>query len=77
MKDLEFTILIYPDEGGGYWSDVPALRGCGSQGETVEETIEMTKDAIQGYLTSLIKHGEPIPDEKGMVCMVYKVTVPV
>ncbi len=74
MKNIEFTIIVHPDETGGYWSDVPALRGCGSQGETVEETIEMTKDAIQGYLASLDKHGEPIPDEKGMV---YKVTVPV
>ena len=46
MNVKEFTILMYPDESGGYWSEVPALPGCGSQGESVEETIEMTKNAI-------------------------------
>lgn len=66
----EYTIIIYPDETGGYWTEVPALPGCGSQGETIEEAIEMTKDAILGYLESLKKHGEPIPEEKALVVKV-------
>jgi predicted RNase H-like HicB family nuclease len=31
------------------------------QRETVEEALVMIKDAIQGYITSLQKHGEPVP----------------
>ena len=74
MSNLEYTVIVHADDTGGYWTDVPALPGCGSQGETIEEAIEMTKDAILGYLASLEKHGEPIPDERQIV---YKVAVPV
>jgi antitoxin HicB len=56
-------VIIHPDEDGGYWVEVPSLPGCVSQGETKEEALENIKDAIQGYIVSLQKHGEPIPDE--------------
>jgi predicted RNase H-like HicB family nuclease len=38
-----------------------ALPGCVTQGETKEEALTMIRDAIAGYLASLRKHGEPIP----------------
>lgn len=56
-------VVIHPDEDGGYWVEVPSLPGCISEGDTVEEALENIKDAIQGYIASLQKHGEPIPDE--------------
>jgi len=70
MTQREYVIIIHPDETGGYWTEVPALPGCGSQGETVEEAVAMTRDAIQGYLASLKKQGEPIPDERDIVLKV-------
>ena len=42
-----------------------------TEGETLEEAFAMAKDAIEGYLASLIKHGDPIPDDK----MAYPVRV--
>ena len=66
----EYIVVIHPDESGGYWTEVPALPGCGSQGETVEEAIEMTKDAIEGALESLRARGKPLPEEKDMVVKV-------
>jgi predicted RNase H-like HicB family nuclease len=69
---VEYTIIMYPDETGGYWTEVPALPGCGSQGETIEEATEMTKDAIAGYLESLRAHGKPIPHD---IAIVVKVSV--
>jgi antitoxin HicB len=68
----EYVIIVHPDETGGFWTEVPALPGCGSQGETVEEAIEMTKDAIEGVLETLEAHGEPIPEDRNIV---IKVTV--
>jgi predicted RNase H-like HicB family nuclease len=32
-----------------------------TQGEAVEEALVMIKGAVQGYITSRQKHGEPIP----------------
>lgn len=60
----EFLIIVHPDDEGGYWTEVPALPGCGSQGDTVEIAVEMTRDAIAGFIESLKKHGEPVPEER-------------
>lgn len=68
----EYVVIVHPDETGGYWTEVPALPGCGSQGETVEEAVEMTRDAIEGVLETLRAQGKPIPEDKDIV---VKVTV--
>jgi len=66
----EYLVIVHPDETGGYWTEVPAVPGCGSQGETVEEAIEMTKDAIEGVLETLKAHGKPMPEEKDVIVKV-------
>jgi len=64
QKVYQYTAIFDPDEeDGGFTVTVPALPGCISEGDTFEEAVENIKDAIQGYLTSLIKDGEPIPTE--------------
>jgi antitoxin HicB len=57
-------VVVHPDEeDGGYWVEVPSLPGCISQGDTKEEALENIKDAIEGYIASLQKHGDPIPED--------------
>ncbi len=59
-----YTIILEPDvEEGGYTVLVPALPGCVTQGETVEQCIERAKEVIAGYIESLEAHGEPVPEE--------------
>ncbi|MDR3718630.1 MAG: type II toxin-antitoxin system HicB family antitoxin [Bryobacteraceae bacterium] len=48
---------------GGYVAFVPALPGCHTQGETLEETEMAVREAIALYLESLTAHGEAIPVE--------------
>ncbi len=46
-----FTVVIEPDdEDGGYIVHCPALPGCWSQGETIDEAIHNIVDAISGWL---------------------------
>ena len=64
QREYEFTVLLDPDEDkGGYTITVPALPGIVTQGETVEEALEMARDAIALYLEDLVADGEPIPTE--------------
>lgn len=42
---------------------VPTLPGCVTYGKTVEGAIEMDRDAITGYVESLIEDGEAVPIE--------------
>lgn len=65
MSERRYTILLHPDaEEGGYTVTVPALPGCVTQGETVEEAIAMARDAIQLYIESLRADGKPVPEER-------------
>jgi antitoxin HicB len=64
MSKYEYTIILHPDaEEGGYTVTVPALPGCVTQGETLEEAIAMAKDAIRLYIETLIDEGGSIPEE--------------
>ncbi|MGC8990606.1 MAG: type II toxin-antitoxin system HicB family antitoxin [Verrucomicrobiia bacterium] len=58
---MKFRVIIEPDEDGVFVAECPALPGCVSQGKTRKEAMANICDAIQGYLASLKKHGEPIP----------------
>jgi predicted RNase H-like HicB family nuclease len=50
----KYEVILHPDtEDGGFWVECPALPGCASQGDTVEEALSMIKDAIEGYLEVL------------------------
>ena len=60
----KYTIILEADpEEGGYTVTVPALPGCVTQGETVEQCVERAREAIASYLASLMADGEPIPDD--------------
>ena len=65
MSEYQYTIILHPDtEEGGYTVTVPALPGCVTQGETLEEAIAMAKDAIRLHIEALIENGEPVPEEQ-------------
>ena len=49
-EEYTYTVLFEPAEEGGYVVTVPALPGCVTQGETLEEAREMATDAILGYI---------------------------
>lgn len=51
---MKFNVVLEEDlEDGGYIVHCPALKGCWSQGNTVEEALENIKEAIAGYLKTL------------------------
>jgi len=63
---LEYTILIHQAEEGGYWSEVPALPGCYSQGETIDETLSNTKEAVEAHLMALKEEEVAAPIEENL-----------
>ena len=62
MRRYTAVLTPEPDEGG-YSVAVPALPGCYTQGDTLEEALEHARDAIRLYLDDLEAEGEPIPVE--------------
>jgi antitoxin HicB len=54
-------INLEQDEDGMFVATCPALPGCVSQGQTCAEATANIQEAIEGYLKSLVKHGDPVP----------------
>ena len=70
---MEYSVVVHDAEEGGYWVEVPALPGCYSQGESVEEALENVRVAIELYLEALREKGTQIPRDDEIV---FKVAVP-
>jgi predicted RNase H-like HicB family nuclease len=55
---MKFNVVVEPAEEGGFNVTVPALDGCFTQGETIEDALENARDAIACYLEGLEKLNE-------------------
>lgn len=71
----KYTVVVHPAEEGGYWVEVPALPGCYSQGETVEEAVAKVREAIEAHLEAFREEGQEIPSEHGLVIREVEVAV--
>ncbi len=48
---MKVKVIIHQAEEGGYWAEVPAIPGCATQGEDLEELIQNIYDAVEGCLS--------------------------
>jgi predicted RNase H-like HicB family nuclease len=55
MQNKEFYVVIERDEDGLYVGEVPQLRACYSQGETIDELMKNMREAIELCLESLVE----------------------
>jgi antitoxin HicB len=74
MKVYDFKVLLERDETGGYVVSCPALPGCYSQGDTVEEALNNIKEAIELCIEDLGARGDAIPDPSGTLVGTVVVT---
>jgi predicted RNase H-like HicB family nuclease len=74
-----YTVFIEPSADGGFIVVVPALPGCVSQGETLEEARAMAGEAVRGYLQAMqdgraavtLPRGKPIKGELAAIILQY------
>ena len=71
---MQYSVIIHGAEEGGFWVEVPALPGCYSQGESIEETLRNVKEAIRLHLEVLQDEGRETPRDADVV---YQVSVAV
>ena len=63
MNVYDFKVLLEPDEeAGGYVVTCPALPGCYTQGDTIDEALDNIKEAILLCLEDMKSQNQPIPD---------------
>jgi predicted RNase H-like HicB family nuclease len=52
-----YAVVIHEEPEGGFWAEVPALAGCYSQGESIEELMDNVREAIGGVLQVVRERG--------------------
>jgi predicted RNase H-like HicB family nuclease len=52
-----YAVVIHEEPEGGFWAEVPALPGCYSQGESIEELMDNVREAIGGVLQVVRERG--------------------
>ena len=63
MTARRFHVVLEWDPGARVWvTFVPSLGPLSTYGETREEALEQTREAILGYLEAASKEGLPAPD---------------
>ena len=70
---MKFLVTLEEDEDGFIVASCPSLPGCHSQGRDREEALANIREAIEGVIESMRKHGEPLPSESDL----YEVDVAV
>lgn len=50
---MKIQAIIHEAEEGGYWAEVPSLKGCVTQADTLEELTDNLKEAVEGWLDAM------------------------
>lgn len=56
---MKIKVIVHEAEEGGFWAEVPAIPGCATEGETLEQLLANLREAIEGCLS--IDVAEPKP----------------
>jgi predicted RNase H-like HicB family nuclease len=56
---MKIKIVVHEAEEGGYWAEVPAIPGCATQGDSMEELMANLREAIEGCLSIEVAPPEP------------------
>lgn len=64
MASFKYPFVIYPAEEGGYVAEIPSLKGCLAQGETLSETLDELETVEHLWIESARKAGFRLPKAK-------------
>ena len=61
---MRYPIVIYKDEASSYGVTVPDLPGCFSGGETLEDALTASEEAILSHIEVLLMDGDSVPKQR-------------
>ncbi len=62
---MKFKVVVHTAEEGGFWAEVPAVPGCVSQGENMEDLLANIQEAIEGCLSIDVQ--DPSEDDSSQI----------
>jgi antitoxin HicB len=74
MKMLQYHVMLrWEPVDEVYTAWVPSLPGCVTFGKSIEDALEMAKDAIVIYVETLISHDEYVPSDEFVIERTVKI----
>lgn len=61
---MKLKVVVHEAEEGGYWAEVPAIPGCATQGETLEDLMKNVHEAVEGCLSAEIEQPKHLISDK-------------
>ncbi len=61
---MKVKVVVHEAEEGGFWAEVPAIPGCATQGETLEELMANLHEAIEACLSVDVANAESHPTDR-------------
>jgi len=56
---MKIKTVVHEAQEGGYWAEVPAIPGCATEGDSMEELMQNLREAIEGCLSIDVSPPEP------------------
>ena len=56
---MKIRIVVHEAEEEGFWAEVPAIPGCATQGDSMDEPMQNLREAIEGCLSIEVAAPEP------------------
>lgn len=51
VHSVDIDVIVHVEETGGYWAEVPAIPGCATEGDTLEELLRNVEEAVEACLS--------------------------
>jgi predicted RNase H-like HicB family nuclease len=67
---MKIKAIVHDAEEGGFWAEVPAIPGCATQGETIDELLLNLREAIEGCLSVEIAQASSTENQR-----IYEIAV--
>lgn len=68
MKErIKYPIVIYPAEEGGYVAEIPTLKGCLAQGDTIKDCLAELEEVLFLWLETARKNNLSIPSSESII----------
>ena len=56
---MKIKVVVHEADEGGFWAEVPAIPGCATEGETMDELLANLHEAIEGCLSVDVEQPQP------------------
>lgn len=63
---MKLKVILHRAEEGGYWAEVPAIPGCATQGETLEDLLMNLYEAVEGCLSVSVEPDQIAAEDRLM-----------